>query len=137
MHPLIFRPRTLFYRTDCTRRSKFLTHALSDEEILRFILLEEKSYNGAPRVSIVFPNDFEDNLVLNQFYANQEDRMADIKDCNFIGHLENEPKACVAMTGCVGSEDWNSPFYLLILKSTQCLNGLKRDLFLSLKDLQR
>ena len=68
-------------------------------------MLEEKSYNGAPRVSVVFPNGFEDNLVLNQFYANEEDRMADIKDCNFIGHLENEAEACVAMTGCVGSED--------------------------------
>ena len=29
MHPLILRPRALFYRTDCTRRSKFLTHALN------------------------------------------------------------------------------------------------------------
>ena len=28
LHPLILRPRALFYRTDCTRRSKFLTHAL-------------------------------------------------------------------------------------------------------------
>ena len=28
VHPLILRPRALFYRTDCTRRSKFLTHAL-------------------------------------------------------------------------------------------------------------
>ena len=28
MHPLILSPRALHYRTDCTRRSKFLTHAL-------------------------------------------------------------------------------------------------------------
>ena len=28
MHPLILRSRALFYRTDCTRRFKFLTHAL-------------------------------------------------------------------------------------------------------------
>ena len=28
VHPLVLRPRALFYRTDCTRRSKFLTHAL-------------------------------------------------------------------------------------------------------------
>ena len=28
LHPLILSPRALFYRTDCTRRSKFLTHAL-------------------------------------------------------------------------------------------------------------
>ena len=31
LHPLILRPRALFYRTDCTRRSKFLTHALKCE----------------------------------------------------------------------------------------------------------
>ena len=28
LHPLIMRPRALFDRTDCTRRSKFLTHTL-------------------------------------------------------------------------------------------------------------
>ena len=28
LHPLILRPRALFYRTDYTRRSKFLTHVL-------------------------------------------------------------------------------------------------------------
>ena len=28
LHPLILRPRALFYSTDCTRRSKFLTHSL-------------------------------------------------------------------------------------------------------------
>ena len=25
--------------------------------------------------------------------------------CNFIGHLKNEKEACVAVTGCYGSED--------------------------------
>ena len=30
VHPLILRPRALFYRTDCTRRFKLLTHALPD-----------------------------------------------------------------------------------------------------------
>ena len=68
-------------------------------------MLEEKSYNGAPRVSVVFPNGFEDNLVLNQFYANEEDRMAGLDRCHYFGHLANEPKACIAMTGCVGFED--------------------------------
>ena len=28
VHPLILRPRAVFHRTDCTRRSKILTHAL-------------------------------------------------------------------------------------------------------------
>ena len=27
LHPLILRPRALFYRTDCTRRTKFLCNA--------------------------------------------------------------------------------------------------------------
>ena len=27
------------------------------------------------------------------------------EECHFIGHLAKEQDACVAMTGCVGSED--------------------------------
>ena len=27
------------------------------------------------------------------------------ENCHFIGHLENEREACVAMTGCLGSEN--------------------------------
>ena len=26
-------------------------------------------------------------------------------NCHYLGHLANEPEACVAVTGCVGSED--------------------------------
>ena len=32
-------------------------------------------------------------------------RLARNDDCNFIGHLTNEPETCVAMTGCLGSDD--------------------------------
>ena len=31
--------------------------------------------------------------------------MASKERCHYIGHLENEHTACVAMTGCVGSQD--------------------------------
>ena len=31
--------------------------------------------------------------------------MAGAEECHFIGHLAKEQDACVAMTGCVGSED--------------------------------
>lgn len=31
--------------------------------------------------------------------------MAGAEECHFIGHLTKEQDACVAMTGCVGSED--------------------------------
>ena len=30
LHPMILRPRALFYRTDCTHISKFLTHTLNN-----------------------------------------------------------------------------------------------------------
>ena len=32
-------------------------------------------------------------------------KRVDKEQCHYFGHLENEPQACVAMTGCVGSED--------------------------------
>ena len=28
-----------------------------------------------------------------------------VEHCVYFGHLANEPEACVAMSGCVGSED--------------------------------
>ena len=68
-------------------------------------LLEERSFNGAPRIAIDFPDGYKDTLVLNKFHANDHDRIANEDHCNFIGHLENKPEACVAMTGCLGSED--------------------------------
>ena len=68
-------------------------------------MVEERSFNGSPVVSITFPDGHEDELVLSKFHANNEDRMANKDHCNFIGHLANEPEACVAMTGCIGSED--------------------------------
>ena len=61
--------------------------------------------NESPSVSIVFPDGFEDTLVLRKYHANEEDRIANEDHCNYLGHLANEPEACVAMTGCFGSED--------------------------------
>ena len=28
-----------------------------------------------------------------------------VEECRYFGHLENEPDACVVMTGCPGLED--------------------------------
>jgi len=70
-----------------------------------FSMVEERSSDRSPQVSVTFPDGYQDNLVLSRFDANDEDRMANKEHCNFIGHLENEPEACVAMTGCSGSED--------------------------------
>ena len=40
----------------------------------------------------------------HRYYANDEDRMAGEEKCHFVGHLANEKEACVAVTGCAGSE---------------------------------
>ena len=92
----------------------------------RFKIVEERSSNGAPSVSVTFPDGYRDNLVLSRFDANDEDRMASAEHCNFIGHLENEPEACVAMTGCFGSED----VHFTILSS----HATKSPMFKWLKD---
>ena len=71
----------------------------------RFTLIEERSSNGTHAISVVFPDGHEDTLILDQHYFFEEDRIAQVEYCNYIGHLENDPEACVAMTGCIGSED--------------------------------
>merc|ERR1712166_1609244 len=71
----------------------------------RFNLVEERSANGAPTVTVQFPDGYTDTLVLSRYYSSEEDRMAGAEECHYIGHLANEREACVAMTGCIGSED--------------------------------
>ena len=53
------------------------------------------SFEKSPIVAIAFPNGHQDRLVLNKHSG----------ECNWIGHLEKESEACVAMTGCIGLED--------------------------------
>ena len=53
-----------------------------------FSLIEERSKNGNPLVEVTFSDGSSDFLVLNKYQ-----RM----DGHFIGHLRNEPEACVAM----------------------------------------
>merc|ERR1711971_748093 len=77
-----------------------------------FTLVEERNSNGVPSVSVTFPDGHNDILLLDKFYANEEDRMIqghqgipNVEQCVYFGHLANEPEAWVAMTGCPGSED--------------------------------
>jgi len=71
----------------------------------RFALNQDRSVDGSPSVSIVFPDGYADTLVLSRYYSNQADRLARTEKCHFIGHLEGEPTACVGLTGCPGTED--------------------------------
>ena len=56
-----------------------------------FELIEDRSANGTTKVSITFFDGYKDTLLLSRFYANEQDRISKIEDCNYIGHLENEP----------------------------------------------
>ena len=40
-----------------------------------------------------------DKLILSKYHANEDDEQNSDPDCCYIGHLKNEPEACVAMTG--------------------------------------
>ena len=43
-------------------------------------------------------------MILQRHYSNQRDRMIGEKHCNYIGHLEKDEEACVAVTGCYQQE---------------------------------
>ena len=72
---------------------------------MTFSLLEERSKDSSPNVLVTFPDGYTDRLVLSKHYFNEKDRMGDESHCNYIGHLAKETNACVAMTGCLGSDD--------------------------------
>ena len=56
-------------------------------------------------VSVTFPDGHEDTLILERHHFLEKDRTDQGEACNYIGHLKNDPEACVAMTGCPGSDD--------------------------------
>ena len=70
-----------------------------------FSLEQSKSLNEVPTIHVKFPDGHQDTLKLERFYSSEEERRARKLNCNFIGHLKNDPEACVAVTGCLGRED--------------------------------
>ena len=76
-------------------------------KLTKFTLVEERSENGSPTVTVEFPDGYSDTLVLNRYFSSEEDRMNTADECHYIGYLAKETNACVAMTGCIGSEDIN------------------------------
>ena len=79
--------------------------ALAIPETPTFLLNQERSLDGIPSVSITFPNGYTDNLVLSKYSITG--KKEDYRDhlCHYVGHLEKEQSACVAMTGCPGLND--------------------------------
>ena len=67
-------------------------------------MVQEGTTDGIPDLRITFPDGHEDRLVLHRFYASKEEELSRSLNCNFLGHLENEGAACVAVTGCPGQD---------------------------------
>ncbi len=72
-----------------------------------FTLVKNRADNGAPWVKVRFSDGYTDTLILEKHFNSEEDELtkAENEECNFIGHLAREKSACVAMTGCPGTED--------------------------------
>ena len=59
----------------------------SSESNPKFTLTKDRLLGEVPSVSIQFPDGSTDTLVLRKYYSNNQDRMAEVERCNFIGHL--------------------------------------------------
>ena len=71
-----------------------------------FSLASERSLDGSPKINVVFPSGKSDSILLSISESDLELRMeTGVDECRYMGRLENDPKACIAMTGCPGVED--------------------------------
>lgn len=75
------------------------------ERLPSFKVFQDKSLGAIPKIEVTFPNGHVDRMVLERYFANEADRQSRKLACNFIGHLEKESTACVAVTGCLGQDD--------------------------------
>ena len=66
--------------------------------------LLEKSSEYDLELKVVFPG-FEDTIVLNRYYLNENEKLDRVEKCRFIGNLVSNPKSSVALTGCIGKQD--------------------------------
>ena len=64
-----------------------------------------RSLYDIPEIDIAFPDGHLDEIVLEKYFSNEEDRMANEEHCNYFGHLKNDLDACIAVTGCYGRDD--------------------------------
>ena len=72
---------------------------------MEFSLLDERSLDSIPNIMVTFPDGYNDRLVLRKNHFNHGDKIEVDDGCNYVGHLAIEKDACVAMTGCFGSDD--------------------------------
>ena len=64
----------------------------SAESNPRFTLTKDRLLGEVPAISVVFPDGSSDTIALRKYYSNKQDRIAEVDNCNFIGHLR---KVCI------------------------------------------
>ena len=66
---------------------------------------QARSKGSVPEMQITFADGHEDKLILHRHLISGAERMMDEEmTCNYLGHLENDASACVAVTGCIGQD---------------------------------
>ena len=70
---------------------------------MQFSLLDDQSRDTSPSIMVTFPDGYSDKIILRKHNHNEKDKNEN--ECSYYGHLFKEKETCVAMTGCVGSED--------------------------------
>ena len=51
-------------------------------------MVEERSSNGAPSIDVTFSDGYQDTLILNKYYANEEDLKKGVEACHYTGKLQ-------------------------------------------------
>ena len=70
---------------------------------MQFSLLDDQSRDTSPSIMVTFPDGYSDKIILRKHNHNEKNMNGN--ECSYYGHLFKEKETCVAMTGCVGSED--------------------------------
>ena len=75
------------------------------ESKVEFEQMEKDSVDDL-QLRVAFPEKgFEDVMHLRRYYLTQKDELERIAKCNFVGHLESNAKASIALTGCPGQDE--------------------------------
>ena len=72
----------------------------------KFTMIRDRLDGEVPSVSIVFPDGSTDTIALRKYYSNNQDRMAEVDNCNFIGHLR---KVCNIFSTLFSKNGSNNP----------------------------
>ena len=63
---------------------------------------QDRSFSTIPKIGIIFPDGHEDRMILKRHFVTDDDIRLNKMNCNFLGRLEKDKNACLAVTGCPG-----------------------------------